>query len=188
MGLQFLIKAVERCVVASPEDAAISPEHAAELRAFEFGRSIPPGAARFEMRGLTQTELRQLSSLHPSVPAGVPAYFEAVASGAEGDPAVRRLAHGYLAALRDTYLRAALCGVEGVDGWPTERTEHLGLWLWPTTTLDGLPRETREWLGEVAFRLSTLDAQKKRPSSSPVADPTGTTAASTSEPTAAESG
>ena len=185
MGVPFLTRVRERVVVPAPQDDALSPEQRAALEAFDLTpRPWPEGAALFTLRGLSESERAQLRPLMPALPEVV----ARATQDAEVDAVTLRHMTAYLARVSYVLLRAALVDVRGVDGWPASREEHLGLLLWPEATLDGLPPATVRWLAEVAQRLTTLDPEKKRPSSSPLAATTGTTADSTPGATPAGSG
>ena len=180
MGVPFLVRTTERVVVPAPQDDALTPEQREALLAYDLEPRVwPEGAATFTLRGLSASELAQLRPLLPVLPQAAAEAVRQAKDGTDVDAAALRLVDGWLARVSRVQLRAALVEVRGIDGWPARREEHLGLLLWPEETLDGLPPATVEWLSGVAYRLSNLAPEKKRPSSQPLVEPTGTTEAST---------
>lgn len=183
--LPFLIRTSQRVSLPVPQDDALDADQRRDLLEFDLTpRPWPEGAVLFELRGLSATETDQLRPLLPRAPEGVQEYYAAVLAPSPTpeqaerlrDVSLARTANAYQTALQAVYLRAGLVTVQGIDGWPTTREEFLGLRLWPTTTLDGLPSASRAWLAAVVWRLTHLDAEKKRLSSSVPDAPTGTTA------------
>ena len=188
MSVPFLTRTRERVIVPAPQDDALTPEQRAALEVYDLTpRPWPEGAALFTLRGLSDSERAQLRPIMPAMPEEVAELTRTAATG-DVDERALRLMSAYLRRVSYVVLRAALVSVSGVEGWPSTRQEHLGLLLWPEETLDGLPPATVAWLAEVAQRLTTLDPEKKRPSSSVPAATTGTMAESTHGATAAGSG
>lgn len=181
MSITLLIRTSERVRVVSPWDPAIDAATKARLLADDLdvlaGRTIE-GATYFELRGLSAGEVRRLRPLLPAPPENVRAWLGAVSRG-DTPPTDANLDRDFSAWQSEVgfvYLRAALVSA-AVEGWPTERESYLGLDLWPEWATDGLPHDTGRWLGSLAYKLSMLPPEKRRPFGSPPDEPSGTTAA-----------
>lgn len=180
--IRLLLKTSERARVVSPWDPALDPETKVRLLADDLdalqGRTIE-GATWFELRGLSAGEIRRLRPLLPAPPENVRAWLSAVSRGDAETPTDDRLDRDFAAWQAEVgfvYLRAAL-DASGIEGWPESRESYLGLQLWPEWAVDALPADTGRWLGALAYRLSMLSPELRRPFGSPPPAPTGTTAA-----------
>ena len=186
MSIRLLIRTSERVRVVSPWDPALDAETKRRLLADDIdclnGRTID-GATWFEVRGLSAGEIRRLRPLLPAPPDNVRAWLAAVNAAKDGTdvPSDERLDRDFAAWQAEVgfvYLRAALMSAD-IEGWPTASDNYLGLALLPEWAVDGLPHDTGRWLGSLAYRLSMLAPEKKRPFGSPLAEPSGTTADAT---------
>jgi len=167
VSIRLLVRTSERVRVVSPWDPALDADTKTALLADDLdalnGRTID-GATWFEVRGLSAGEIRRLRPLLPPPPDNVRAWLSAINAGDE-PPADARLDRDFAAWQAEVgfvYLRAALMAAD-VEGWPTERENYLGLSLLPEWATDGLPHDTGRWLGSLAYRLSMLAPEKKRP-------------------------
>lgn len=181
MSIQLLLRTSERVRVVSPWDPAIDAATKRRLQADDLdvlqGRTFE-GATWFEVRGLSGGEVRRLRPLLPPPPDNVRAWLSAVSRG-EAPPTDSNLDRDFSAWQSEVgfvYLRAALMSAD-LEGWPAERESYLGLELWPEWATDALPHDTGRWLGGLAYRLSMLPPDKRRPFGSPPPEPSGTTAA-----------
>lgn len=186
MTVPFLLKTSERLLVASPYDTALVGcesvrrallEHDFDQVAMEL---LPAGVATFEVRGLSPTEVRLLRPFLPPLDAAVGSAIKRASEGHALELAEARRVESYFTEIGITYLRLALEAVHGVAGWPADREPCLGRLLWPASTLDGLPNSTLEWLGGLAYALTALTTEKKRPSGTAPGGANGTTEAATS--------
>ena len=182
MSIKLLLRTSERVRVVSPWDPAIDVATKASLLADDLevlqGRAFD-GATWFELRGLSAGEVRRLRPLLPRPPEQVREWLGAVARGEKPPPASSTLDRDFGAWQSEVgfvYLRAALMRAD-LEGWPAERESYLGLELWPEWATDALPHDTGRWLGALAYKLSMLPPEKRRPFGSPPDEPSGTTAA-----------
>ena len=191
MSIPLLVRTSERVRVVSPWDPALDAATKAALLADDLdclqGRTID-GATWFEVRGLSAGEIRRLRPLLPPPPDNVRAWLSAVNAGSSfsTDARLDRDFAAWQGEVGFVYLRAALVSCT-VEGWPNEREGYLGLSLLPEWAVDGLPTDTGRWLGTLAYRLSMLAPELRRPFGSPPAGASGTTADATRN-TAAASG
>lgn len=178
--IQLVIRTDERVRVVSPWDGALDASTKKRLLADDLdvlqGQTIS-GATWFEVRGLSAGEIRRLRPLLPRPPENVRAWLASVSAGTPEttDERLDRDFAAWQAEVGFVYLRAAL-DAPAIEGWPTERETYLGLQLWPEWAVDALPHDTGRWLGALAYRLSMLPQELRRPFGSPPPGPTGTTA------------
>ena len=183
--IRLTIRTTERVRVVSPYDAAVTAALRAQLLARDLSglTNLKLGDATwFELRGLSDGEIRQLRPLMPAMPVEAAAWLRSLGEVEPGDTrpeptdAQARQFLGYQTELGLVFLRACLEQVTNLPEWPTQREPFLGLELWPAAAVDSLG-PTATWLAELALSLNTLSAEKKTVSGSPPAGASGTTAA-----------